>query len=103
MGLTYDVVFQDGPLGVGLKETEFGSARVEIVIDGGQAARAGVKVDDLVAAVDTETMTHVEVMAAVTDKQRPFTMSFFRPPSTTSGSTSHGSGFTSSDPKLVRL
>ena len=79
-GHTYAVVFQDGPLGMGLKEGEFGSATVQVVVDGGQAARGGVKVNDLVAAVDTETMTYAEVMAEMTNKQRPFTMSFFRPP-----------------------
>ena len=79
-GHTRDVVFQNGPLGVGLKEAEFGSAIVQVVVDGGQAARGGVKVNDLVAAVDTETMTYAEVMAEMTNKQRPFTMSFFRPP-----------------------
>ena len=52
----YEVVFQDGPLGMGVEPDEFEFGKINMVPDGGQAAKGGVKQGDVIAAVDQVPM-----------------------------------------------
>ena len=72
----YDVVFENGPLGLGIDENDFGFAVVKLVAEGGQAARGGVKVKDVLATVDSCVMNCAEALTALTQKPRPITVSF---------------------------
>ena len=53
---------QDGPLGLEVGP-KLGVATVTAVVEGGQAALAGVAVNDAIAAVDSEPMAFEEVWA----------------------------------------
>ena len=74
---TYDVVFQDGPLGLELDE-QFGLARAKEVTEGGQAAKGGVEANDLIMALDSGTVTFDEAWAVINSRPRPITVSFRR-------------------------
>ena len=72
----YDVVFENGPLGFEIEENDFGFGVVKILAEGGQAARVGVHVNDVLAAVDSCVMTKADALTALTQKPRPITVSF---------------------------
>ena len=75
------MVFQEGSLGIGLKQDEFNFAAVSVVADGGQGGKGGVKSGDVVAAVDGEiSSTFQAAMALIQAKPRPLTISFHREP-----------------------
>ena len=65
---------------MGLTEVDGVFAKVGTVARGGQAAQAGVKVKDVISAVDSEQMTYEEALATIASKPRPITVSFYRGP-----------------------
>ena len=102
----YDVVFKDGPLGMGLQKADFGFAEVKLVVDGGQAAVGGVRVKDVIKAVNAMATDYDEFVAFSAELPRPFTVSFCRaaktpsPPASKTGSNSLGAlGSPSPPPK----
>ena len=58
--LEVDAVFEDGPLGMGLK-AKGGRVYVKSVADEGQAREQGVKVGDLIYEVEGELTSHFTV------------------------------------------
>jgi len=70
------VEFENGPLGLDIEDNDFGFAEVKLVDEGGQAARGGVNVKDVIAAVDSCALANAEAWTALIQKPRPITVSF---------------------------
>ena len=55
-------------------------AQVSKITKGGQAANGGVKLKDVISAVNSEQMTYDEALTTLVSKPRPLTVSFYRGP-----------------------
>lgn len=75
---TYDVVFMEGALGCRIARAAYGFANVTAVSPGGQAARGGVMVDDVISAVNGRAMDYDEALPYIQRTARPLTISFHR-------------------------
>ena len=74
----FDVVFVDGALGCRIARAAYGFANVTAVSPGGQAARGGVKVDDVISGVNGRAMNYDEALPFIQSTPRPLTISFHR-------------------------
>ena len=75
----FNVTFEAGPLGIGLKSDELRFASVYAVDGFGQGAKLGIKKGDIIAAVDGEvSTTYMAALALIESKPRPVVISFAR-------------------------